>query len=248
MARLPRLHAPDAIQYLVQRATPGRTLFIDADDVVSFIRLLASACRQHGFALHAYALTPSEVHLLGTPAGPESSGDVLQAIGRAFVPGINRKADRTGALWERRYRSTIVDPELVLQVMRVVEAHAVEAGGGMGPPSSSRAHHIGIRQDAFLTDHACYWALSDTPFERQAIYRDWSASAPEPAFVARVRHAVEYGWALGSEAFLASLDETANRRVLPLKRGRPRKHSVDVEVSPIKGLVESLSQQKGSDP
>lgn len=230
MARLPRLHAPDAIQYLVQRAAAGRVLFSDANDVALLIRALDAACQQHGFALHAYALTSSQFHLLGTPAGPKAMAAVLQSIGRVFVPWINRKENRSGALWERRYRSTIVDPELLLAVMHVVEWRSEQVDPGSRPTlsASSRAHHIGIRQDALVTDHARYWALSDTPFERQAIYRERCAFPPDAVFVERVGHAVEHGWALGSPSFLMALDPSVNRRATPLKRGRPRK----IDMSP----------------
>lgn len=231
MARLPRLHAPDAVQYIVQRVAAGRVLFTDADDVALLIRLVGEACRQHGFALHAYALTPSHLHLLGTPSGPKASAAVLQAIGRTFVPWLNRKVERPGALWQRRYRSTIIDPDLLLPVMHVVETRAEQVGeGATFLSASSRAHHVGVRQDGLVTDHARYWALSDTPFERQAIYRRLCMSPPEPAFVKRVEDAVDHGWALGSPPFLIALGEATNRRAVPLGRGRPRKPIV---MSPI---------------
>ena len=239
MARLPRLYAPGVVQYLVQRATVDRTLFADADDYQGFLSLCADAARRHGFAIHAYALSAREVHLLGTPTGPASSGALLQAVGRVFVPAVNRRTGRTGPLWERRYRSTLVDDALVLAAMRHVETQTAEAW-------SSRHHHLGTRQDPAIVDHGNYWALSDTPFGRQAAYGRWLDDAVDPAFERRLGDAVQRGWAVGSPAFLAGLDENANRRSTPLQRGRPRK--IPAIVSPNKSQISEAADEIGYDP
>jgi putative transposase len=230
MARLPRLYAPGIVQHVLQRPAEGRALFTDADDYALFTRLLADAVRVHGLALHAYVLLPTQVRLLGTPEASDSVARTMQAIGRRYVGHLNRKTGHTGALWHRRYRSTLIDAEAFLMPsMRMIEQQPSQALRETARRWSSLDHHLGREQLPFIVDHAAYWALSDTPFERQAVYRALVETPVESALVRRIDDAVEHGWVLGDAAFVASLGDRLTRRPAPLRRGRPRK----IEVSPI---------------
>ena len=81
----------------------------------------------------------------------------LSALGSSF--------ETTEAVAEARY---------LIAVMRYLELNPVRAGLAAEAakyPWSSCAHHVGIAPDLLITDHAVYWALGNTPFERQAQYR-----------------------------------------------------------------------------
>lgn len=227
MARLPRLYAPAVVQHVIQRAATDRRFFVDADDYALFLDLMRDAARTEGLAVHAYVLLPGEIQVLGTPSSADSIPRTLQAIGRRYVPHANRKAGRDGPLWDRRYRSTLVDAaEFLFPAMRFVEGRPVEADLVADVddwPWSSRGHHVGRVQQPLVTDHLGYWALSDTPFERQAAYRTLSGHALDDATRRRISDAVERGWVLGGPGFTASIEGALNRRAHPLPRGRPRK-------------------------
>lgn len=227
MARLPRLYAPSVVQHLVQQAAGGRQLFDDADDYRVFTDLLVSSARTHGLALHAYALLPARIELVATPSAPDSTAKTLQAIGRRYAPYLNRRQDRRGAVWDRRYRSTLIDADVyLLPVMRYVETRPAAEALVDTPaawPWSSYGHHVGREQHPSLHDHPLYWALSDTPFERQALYRTLVEAPLDESLTARIRKATDQGWALGDAEFLDRVESLANRRVRPLPRGRPRR-------------------------
>lgn len=226
MARLPRLYAPSTVHCVVQRPVAGRSLFLDADDYALFVRLMVDAVRAERLALHAYVLLPGEVALLGTPARADTLPLVLQAIGRRYVPHLNRKAGRDGPLWDRRFRSALVDDGHVVAAMRQLERRPVAEGFVSRPddwPWSSAPHHVGRAADAAVSDHGRYWAMSDTPFGRQNAYARFVGAASDPAFDRALVAAVDRGWAFGDDAFVARLEGLANRRVAPLPRGRPRK-------------------------
>ncbi len=226
MARLARLHAPGIPHYVVQRAAPGRTVFADDDDYRHFVALLADAVREHGVALHAYALVPDEVRLLATPPDAASLSRLVQAIGRRYVPFVNRRGGRDGPLWRGRFRSTLIDPDAfliaaMLHVEQRPRALGVVPDGG-GWHWSSERHHAGEEQQSFVVDHARYWSLSNTPFERQALYREALATLQPPALAARIDQAVDRGWALGDAAFVDAISASATRRATPRRPGRPR--------------------------
>ena len=224
MARLARLYAPGVVQHVTQHGSDGRAIFSDAADYLAFIAILHEAARAHGLAMHAYVLMPGHVHLLATPLDADSIARVMQAVGRRYVPYFNRKSQRGGALWEGRYRSTLIDAtEYLLTCTRYLETKPVAQGLAGSPgdyPWSSFAHHAGIANNPLVTDHALYWALGNTPFERQAAYRALFAKALDASVVTRIDDATEHGWALGNADFVAGLAAAANRRVRPLARGR----------------------------
>ena len=226
MARLPRLYAPGIVQHVLQRPAHGRLLFTDDEDYRVFINLLAQAVRTHALDLHAYVLLPSQLRLLVTPPDANALSRAMQAIARVYVPHINRKTGRDGALWSRRYRSTLIDADrYLLAAMRHVERLPVVDALVVHPADwrwSSHAHHVGLEQQPFIHDHARYWSLSDAPFERQAAFREWVDGPIDPDLTRRLDDTVETGWMLGEDPSLEAVDR-ANRRTQPLSRGRPAK-------------------------
>ena len=88
-------------------------------------------------------------------------------------------------------------------------------------PWSSYAHHVGDRFDPLISDHPLYWAMGNTPFEREAVYKRFMSESVEQAQIDDVRKAAIKGHALGSDEFKLSLERKTRRRVMPAKRGRP---------------------------
>lgn len=227
MARLPRLVVPDQPHHVIQRGNDRQPIFREADDYAVFLKWLREAARQYKVAIHAYVLMPNHIHLLVTPADAQGLGRMMQWVGRFYVPHFNRKYVRTGTLWEGRYKATVIDSErYFMTCSRYIELNPVRAGLVVDPgeyPWSSYAHHVGSKSDPFLTGHPLYWALGNTPFEREAAYRELVAQGLADAEVQTLRDATEKAWAFGSRDFVARLERQTSRRIQPAKRGRPAK-------------------------
>jgi len=233
MARLPRLVVPGHLHLVLQRAPAGQVVFQDDEDFVAYRRALGGALAGHGVALHAYALTPSQALLLLTPAEPGGPSRLLQAVGRRFGGAYNRRHQRSGALWDGRFRATVVDPAYLVDATRYVETAPVRAAActsAADHPWSSAAHHVGRHVDPDITEHRRFWQLGNTPFEREAAYRLLLEQPLPGALLQRMDDAVGKGWALGERAFVERLAGEAPRRVAPLSRGRPRNKPVPKNV------------------
>lgn len=238
MARLPRLCIPGELHYIVQRGHDRQPVFRDDTDRRAFLQALRDAVAEHRLALHAYALLDAEVHLLATPGDADSLSHAMQALGRRYVAGFNRRHGRSGTLWEGRFRAAVVESErYFLTALQVVETAPVQAGIAMAPdawPWSSAAHHLGLRPDPLITDHRLYWQLGNTPFDREAAYRRALESGVASADARALQEASVKCWALGSSAFLARLSDVTPRPLVMRRRGRPRKSPVTDDASPIK--------------
>jgi putative transposase len=225
MARLARLCIPGWPHLLVQRGRDHRAVFVDDVDRALFRALLQEEAVQQGVQVHAYALLDDEVRLLLTPTAADGLSKLVQAIGRRYVIRINRRHGRTGGLWEGRFRATVVEPEQhLLPCMLFVEG-AVEAAlaGWHQGPLSSAPHHLGAKVDPLITEPAPYWGLGNTPFEREAAYRELYQQALTEHQVDEIKQALNSGWPLGRDAFRRSLEAATTRRLAPLPRGRPRR-------------------------
>lgn len=228
MARLPRLEVVGWPHLLVQRVHAGHWLAKDEADRALLLSVMREAARTHGVSIHAYCLADDHFHLLLTPDRPDAMSLFMQAVGRRYVSAYNRRHGRRGGLWSGRYRATVLEPTLyLLDAMVWVEGHGQRAGGAWPwaevDVASSARHHLGQGADPLVTDHATFWALGNTPFEREAAWRRRLEEGLGASRVHALSEAMHKGWALVPAPLVAKLEVAVGRRVAPRPRGRPKK-------------------------
>ncbi|MDO8266497.1 MAG: transposase [Moraxellaceae bacterium] len=227
MARLRRVELTDWPYMVVLRAQEGQTLVRDDEDRQRLLDILRDASREYGLAIHAYSLLDDHLHLLATPQQGDALSLSMQALGRRYVAGFNRRHQRQGGLWAGRYRATIIDPTRYLfSCMVFIELHAQRTHAAHRAEDyhwSSIAHHLGRRTDPLIMDHVLFWALGNTPFERQAGWRRRLDDGLSLAIIRQLAEATHKGWALAEEATLTRLQDQVDRPLQPRPRGRPRK-------------------------
>jgi putative transposase len=65
------------------------------------------------------------------------------------------------------------------------------------------------------------WELGNTPFAREAAYREWVQAGVEGSAQQALTDATLRGWALGEADFVADLQKRTERRISKSKAGRP---------------------------
>jgi putative transposase len=227
MARLGRYFLPGQPLHIIQRGNNRQPIFFSGDDYRRYRDWLAEAARDNGCAVHAYVLMTNHVHILATPKTADSLPRLMQSLGRRYVRHINTAYERTGTLWEGRYRAAPIDSEpYFLACSRYIELNPQRAGMVAHPRDyrwSSYAFHAHGEADALVSDHALYRALARTAVERQKAYRALFRAALDEMFLDELRAATNGGWALGGERFKRRIAEALGRRVTPLPKGRPAK-------------------------
>lgn len=229
MARLPRLVVPGLPHHLIQRGHNRQPIVLDDEDRRQFLALLREAAINQRVAIHAYVLMDNHLHLLATPETPEGLSRMMQSLGRRYVATFNQRHGRSGTLWEGRFRAAPLEAERhLLACMRYIELNPQRAGWLMEPGSyawSSGPQHLGHRRDPLITEHPLFWALGNTPFEREAAWRAWLEQGVSPEELRALGDSALKGWPLGSAGFLQALAEGSERPVAPRQRGRPRKQA-----------------------
>ena len=78
-----------------------------------------------------------------------------------------------------------------------------------------------LARDPLISESGSWWALGNTPFEREAAYRLLLNEGLGDRRAALLADACRKGWAWGDAAFLADLAQQTARPVQPRRRGRP---------------------------
>jgi len=226
MPRRARLRLADVPFHVIQRGHNKSPCFFRESDYRYYLDQLAAVTHEHGVAVHAYVLMTNHVHLLVTPRTATGLSVVMKHLGQRYVQFVNSVHQRTGTLWEGRFRSSIVDTDRYLMTcQRYIELNPVRAGLVRHPAQydwcSYRRNAYGA-PDPIVTPHPLYQALGQQEQLRLAAYRALFQQDIDPQLLARIRHATSGGYLLGDETF-AQCIEAAAQRPVPRPKNRPRR-------------------------
>lgn len=230
MARLPRFLLAGMPHHLAQRGHNGQAIVADDADRRHWHGLLRDAAVTHQVAVHAWSVLDTAFHLVATPASAEGLSRMMQALSRRHAAAFNRRHGRRGTLWEGRFRASLVEQgAALLDLMLLVETLGPGPAGEpdpLDPPSalgSSLGHHLGRWRDPAITEPPSWWGLGNTPFEREAAWRQRVDRGVPPERAHRLQSALQRGRPVGSPVFLERLSAEWSVPVAPRPRGRPRK-------------------------
>lgn len=227
MPRQPRYFISGIPQHVIQRGVDRQAVFFESDDYELYLHSLDEAARRYDCQIHAYVLMANHTHLLVTPGSERTVPLVMQAMGRGYVQTLNKKYDRTGTLWQGRYKASLVqDDRYLLACHKYIELNPVRAGLVTSPgdyPYSSFAHNAGGNSDNLLTPHDIYESLASTSDERRAAYRNLFVDAIAPELLSMIRDTTNACLVLGNDRFKDQIEAMLGRSVRPGKDGRPRK-------------------------
>ena len=227
MPRRARLVPPNVPLHLIQRGNNRQACFLAEADCNAYLDWLERYSRECGVGLHAYALMTNHVHLLVSAEQTDAPGRLMKALGQRYVQYFNRTHQRSGTLWEGRYRSCPTDAEsYLLACQRYIELNPVRAGM-VGHPaeyrwSSYRANALG-EVNPLLTPHPLYAALGPDDAERTRAYRELFRYELDPGVVDEIRSATNGNFVLGGSRFANEVAAALGVRAQRGKGGRSKK-------------------------
>jgi len=228
MPRRPRLVCPKIPLHIIQRGNNRQACFFSDDDYLFYLQCLLEYSLKTKCLIHGYVLMTNHVHLLLTPSDKDSVGQLMKHLGQRYVQYVNRTYQRSGTLWEGRFRSCIAQEDnYLLQCMRYIELNPVRAEMVKHPAdykwSSYRCNAQGER-NKLITPHFMYEALGLKKAMQETNYRELFRYNLEPGLVDEIREATNGNYVLGNERFKEEIGKVLGRRVQPGKAGRPAKN------------------------
>ncbi|AFL74361.1 transposase [Thiocystis violascens] len=227
MARLPRFVLPGYPQHVIQRGNNRQQILFEEEDYWFLWEKIGVAAEKFQCDIHAYVLMPNHFHLLLTPRLENSIGKLMQYVGRYYVQYFNSRYERTGTLWEGRYRATLLDPKTyLLPVCHYVEANPVRAGLVEQVSEyawSSYGSNATGSEDPLITPHPEYERLGRSAKARQASYAQTAEFPLDDTLLKAIRDATNKAWLLGDHDFCQAVESLLNRRALPRPRGGDRR-------------------------
>lgn len=191
------------------------------------------AAHRHKCSVHAYVLMSNHVHLLVTPEASGAVAAMMQDLGRRYVRIFNDLYERTGTLWEGRYKASMIDSECYFLLCQCyIELNPVRAGMVANPADyrwSSHRHYAYGFNSPVLSHHSIVQQLANDDVSRREAYLDLFKVPLDPAVIDLIRSTTNKGWPIGSEEFVRRVEAALGRPAKPPKRGRPHKEPEESE-------------------
>ena len=128
MARKPRIHYPGAVYHVILRGNAGDPVFFDDKDRYRFYLILQYAVEKFGCRVHGFCLMTNHIHLVVQTADMPLSR-IMQNISLRYTKWINYIQNRTGHVFQGRYKAILIDADAyLLELVRYVHLNPVRAG------------------------------------------------------------------------------------------------------------------------
>ncbi len=110
MARITRPDWENALHHIMARGIDGRTLFSNVFEYEHLRSRLEQLVVELKFSVYAWVIMPNHLHLL-IRTGPESISLLMHRLLTGFAISYNRRHDRTGHVFQGRFKSILVQEE-----------------------------------------------------------------------------------------------------------------------------------------
>ena len=224
MPRTGRIVLPNVAHHIVQRGHNRQVVFAADDDFRYYLDTLKTWKGAYGIKVYGYCLMTNHVHLvLEPPDEVEVLSRLMKRLAGRQTRYVNRREDRSGTLWESRYKSSpIQTDEYLLACCRYVDLNPVRAGMVAAPQDyrwSSYRMKAGWDRPAWLDPDPCYVALGQTRQYRFGRYRRFVKNAIPKGEWALIHQAVNRNQLTGNHRFIDQVERITGRRIEPRNPG-----------------------------
>ena len=233
MARKVRIFVEDTAQHVILKSIDNITLFKEKQDYIMFLEILKELSLSHDMALHSYILMPQYFEFLATPKHTTALSKYMQSLGRKYVGYFNKKYNRTGTLWEGRYKASLIeDKNYLFEVMRYIEQQADK-----NYIFSSINKNLFGKIDPIVSQNELYKKLAYTDDKRLEKYSEFFYSAQDRTKKEFIGSCLEKQLVTGSVDFINTLQKLIGITLISRERGRPKKETEEKRKKMYKNLV-----------
>ena len=128
MPRQARLDAPGALQHVIARGIERRAIFSEEEDCLFFTNRLGKLLNDTGTDCFAWVLIHNHFHLL-LKTGPTPLASLMRRLLTSYSVHYNRRYQRSGHLFQNRYRSLVCDEDTyLLELVRYIHLNPIRSG------------------------------------------------------------------------------------------------------------------------
>jgi putative transposase len=216
--------------HIVQRGHDRKAVFVEEADYSYYLENLRQAKTDLHIKVFGYCLMTNHVHLLLAPGDDVNSvSRLMKILAARQTRYTNKLEDRTGTLWEGRFKASLIDSDsYLLACYRYVDLNPVRAKIVDTPFEyrwSSFGAHMGSAHTGWLDDAPSFLALARTTSDRRAAYLKFVGQLIPNPQLKLIRSAIQRNQVTGSEEFQIQIAERTGRRISASAPGRPRKTS-----------------------
>ena len=177
MGRPLRIEYPGALYHITSRGNERKNIFVDDADGFRFFEILKDYHDRYSILIHSFVLMDNHYHLiLETPEG--NLLKVMHGINGSYTGYFNRKYERSGHLFQGRYKGILIDKDVyLLQLSRYVHMNPVRAKIVEEPEHykwGSYPSYIGKEKEYEWVEYS--WILSNYGNDRESAkkrYREY---------------------------------------------------------------------------
>ena len=149
------LFVPGQYYHLYNRGAGKAKIFFNDGNYQYLLRLVKEYYQKYGATIIAYCLMPNHYHFLLRQETDDPLSKFMQVLFNAYVQALNLQQERTGTLFEGRFKHKRVDKwEYLRMLCRYIHLNPVKAGLVRKPEDwvySNYREWIGLR-DGDLVD------------------------------------------------------------------------------------------------
>ncbi len=147
--------------HIYNRGAGKGRLFFNPCNYEFLLKLVARYHRNYGAGVIAYCLMPNHYHFLLRQETEEPLSKFINVLFNAYVQAVNRQQDRSGTLFEGRFRHVWIDrEEYLVHLCRYIHWNPVKANLVSNPedwPYSNYLEWIGrrkgvLKDDSFISE------------------------------------------------------------------------------------------------
>ena len=146
MARKPRIHYQGALYHVMVRGNNGERIFNEDSEKRKYLDTVGRYREQIGFRVYAYCIMDNHAHLLIEVTGAPLS-QIMQRIQQVYTQWYNGNHERTGHVFQQRYKALLCDKERYLfQIIKYIHNNPVKAGLERGLDYEWSSHSLYLRK------------------------------------------------------------------------------------------------------
>jgi len=128
MPRYPRKKSESGIYHIMVRGINRQNIFEDEEDKLRLLTTLERYRNEQICEVYGYCLMDNHIHLIIKETG-DTISTIIKKVSGSYVYWYNNKYDRTGHLFQERYKSEVVETEgSLLRVLRYIHQNPLKAG------------------------------------------------------------------------------------------------------------------------